>query len=117
MTDKTLKNLVKLSYNNDQLDQESIEQISQRLSRFDLKRFIRLLKDEEKKKEIFVTSAKALTTTDVEKIKKLFPEKRVVTAVDSSMINGVKIIENDEEYKIDLNGTFHDIIRFLSTND
>ncbi|MBA3723781.1 MAG: hypothetical protein H0W89_02690 [Candidatus Levybacteria bacterium] len=114
---KKLKNLVKESYNNGQLDQETVVYIAARLSRKDLKHYISLLKQEEAKHEVLVTSAEKLSSEDVGKIQKLYPGMNVIHSVDKSMINGVRIVENNKEYEINLNRTFHDIIGFLSTHD
>jgi len=117
MTQSTLKKLVEQSYNNDQLDEKTVDQIATHLSRKDLKNFIKLLRANESKKEVYVTSAEKLQESEVKKIQSLFPTKHLVLSVDSSMISGIKIVENDEEYEINLNRTFHDIISFLSKND
>lgn len=115
MIHRTLKNLALMSYNKDLLDEDAVNKIAAKLSRKDLKTFIRLLHAEEKKREVYVTSAAALNKNDKEKIEKLYQNKRVVYAIDSDMVSGIKIVENDEEYEINLNKTFHDIMRFLST--
>lgn len=114
---KKLKELAKQSYKDGTLDQETVQYIADRLSRNELKEYIKLLKQEEAKKEVLVTSAEKLSKSDVEKIQKLYPNKTIITSIDSSMISGVRIVENNKEYEINLNRTFHDIIGFLSRND
>ena len=117
MTQSNLKKLAEQSYTNNKLDQETVNKIAVQLSRKDLKNYIKLLKAQESKKEVYVTSAEPLSDVDLKKIQALFPEKNVVRSLDKSMISGIKIVENDEEYEINLNRTFHDIINFLSKND
>lgn len=117
MNKTTLKKLVKESYKDGKLVQENVEYIADKLSRKDLKQFINLLRQEEAKNDVFVTSAEELSKEDVVKIEKLYPGMNIVRSVDPSMIEGVRIVENNKEYEINLNRTFHDIIRFLSTND
>ncbi len=112
-----LQQLAKQSYNGNQLDQEKVETIANNLDRHSLKEYIRLLKQEEAKHEVLITSVVALSDKELEKIQTLFPGKKLIPTVDSSMISGVKIVDKDQEYEINLNRTFHDIIRFLSTND
>jgi F0F1-type ATP synthase delta subunit len=112
-----LKKLVKDSYTNGQLNQETVELIADHLDRKSLKEFLRLLKREEAKHEVSVTSAEALSKTDQEKLQKLFEGKKLYYTVDPSMITGIKVIENDQEFEINLNRTFHDIMMFLSKND
>ncbi|MGH7204478.1 MAG: hypothetical protein ACREHC_08635 [Candidatus Levyibacteriota bacterium] len=114
---KNLEQLVLESYKDGKLDKETVEYIADRLTRNKLKQYIHLLKDEERKKIIFVTTPKPLTADDKKKITNLFPKKTIVQNIDPKMISGIKLVENDEEYEFDLNQTFHDIIRFVSNND
>jgi F0F1-type ATP synthase delta subunit len=65
---------------------------------------------------VFVTTPKPLATSDREKITQLFPKKKIIEEIDPVMINGIKIVENDEEYEMDLNRIFHDIIRFIGND-
>lgn len=110
------KELVKISYTNGKLDDKSVKAIGEKLNRKLLKEYIKGLKQEEKKSMVFVTTPKPLTTANREKIKKLFSNKRIVEEIDPTMINGIKIVENDEEYEMDLNRVFHDIIRFIGND-
>jgi F0F1-type ATP synthase delta subunit len=117
MTKAIVKKLVEESYKDGALIPEIVEYIASKLSRKDLKVYIKLLKEEEIKKQVFVTSAEALSKADLEKIKQLYPGKTITSAIDKAMISGVRIVENNKEYEVNLNRTFHDIIGFLSTND
>jgi F0F1-type ATP synthase delta subunit len=114
---KKLQKLVELSYVHEKLDPEIVQLIASRLSRHELKQYIKLLKQEEDKKQIFVTSAKPLTNKDKEKIEKRFAGKMVHYSIDPSMLSGIKIVEGDEEYEINLDKTFNYMIQFLSKND
>ncbi len=117
MTRTTIKKLVEESYKDGKLIEEHVKYIAGKLTRNELKEYISLLKAEEIKKQVFVTSAEELSKEDIEKIKKLYPDMQIVTSVDKSMLSGVRIVENNKEYEINLNRTFHDIIGFLSRND
>lgn len=112
-----LKNLVELSYQNGALDQQAVELIAERLDRRELKTFIRLLKNEEDKKIVYVTSAQELDDSSRQMIQRRFPDKKLICAIDRSMINGVRIVEKDNEYEISLNQTFDDIIGYLTKYD
>ena len=117
MDKKKLEQLVQESYKDGKLDQETVDYIADKLTRNKLKQYINVLKEEERKKIIFVTTPKPLTVDDKKKISGLFPKKTIVENIDPKMISGIKLVENDEEYEYDLNQTFHDIIRFVSNND
>ena len=114
---KKLKNLVKESYKNGQIDEETVQYIADRLNRQDLKQYISLLKQEEARHEVIVTSADKLSNEDLGKIQKLYPDMKIHSSIDKSMISGVRIVENNKEYEINLNHRFHDIIGFLSSHD
>lgn len=117
ITKKQLDELVQASYKDGKLDEATAKKIADKLNRHILKQYINLLKHEEKKKMVFVTTPKPLSAKDREKLKALFPKKKVVEQIDPAMITGIKVVENDESYEMDLNRTFHDIIRFISTHD
>lgn len=112
-----IKKLIEESYIDGKLDRETVNYIADRLTRNKLKQYIKLLKEEERKKIIFVTTPKPLSTDEKKKIASLFPGKTIVENIDPKMISGIKLVENDEEYEYNLNQTFHDIIRFVSSND
>jgi len=114
---KQLEELIKASYKNGHLDEKEVKEIADNLNRNMLKAYINLLKLEERKKMIFVTTPKPLTIKDREKIRNLFPKKKLIEQIDPTMIGGIKIVENDEAYEFDLNRIFHDIIRFVKNND
>ena len=109
-----LKNLVELSYNKGELDQQTAEAIADKLDRGELKEYIRLLKQEEDKKLVYVTSAKELQNESRKMIEDRFPTKKIVYAIDETMINGIRIVERDREYEMSLNQTFNDIIGHLT---
>ena len=113
---KLLEQLIEESYAGEQLDEAVVQKVSEQLDRRMLKQYIKLLKSKEQKKLIIVTTPKPLSQHDRERIAALFPEKRLVEHIDAKMINGIKVVNNDDEYEIDLNQTFRDIIRFV-TND
>jgi F0F1-type ATP synthase delta subunit len=114
---KLPKKFLTISYKNETLDDRAVKTIAGHLNRNLLKQYIRLLKQEEKKKVVFVTTPKPLSINDRQKIKKFFPKKEIIEQIDPAMINGIKIVENDEAYEMDLNKTFHDIMRFIGNND
>lgn len=108
--------LLQASYKNGELDDDTVKKIADKLNRNMLKMYISLLKKEEKKKIVFVTTPKPMPSSDRDKIKALFPKKKIFEEIDPQMISGIKIIENDEAYDLDLNKTFHDIIRFVNND-
>lgn len=117
MNKKKLEELVQASYNNEQLDEKTVALIADKLNRNILKQYIAMLKQEEKKHMVFVTTPKPLQRTELEKLKELFPKKKIIEQIDPAMIAGIKIVQNDDAYDMDLNQTFSDIIRSVANND
>ena len=75
---KQIKILVAKSYKNNQLDPKIVSMIADRLNRQSLKQYIRLLKQEEGKKQVIVTSPKSLTDIDKKKLQSQFPGKKFI---------------------------------------
>jgi len=111
-----LQELVQASYKDGQLDEETVKKIADKLNRNMLKLYISFLKKEEKKKIVVITTPTPLNSKDREKIKSLFPKKKIVEEIEPAMIGGIKVVENDEAYEMDINRTFHDIIRFVNND-
>ncbi len=112
-----LRNLVSQSYKDGHLDPELVSMIADHMNRQSLKQYISLLKQEEKKKQVIVTSPKAISSSDQAMLQAQFPDKQMIYVLDPEMINGIQIIDNDREFQINLNKTFHDIISYLSNYD
>lgn len=102
MKKKQLKELVKVSYKGNNLVEENVEKIGGSLSRKELKKYIKALKDWEKKITVVVTMSKAPTTDERNKIENFFNDKKIVYEIDPSLIAGIKIVNNDE-WVYDLN--------------
>jgi len=114
---KKLKSLAALSYENGQLDPQTVDLISSKINRRELKEYIRYLKQIENAKQVMVTVPKQLENKDKEMIRHLFPDKTIVYINDPSMISGIKITSGDVEYEISMNQIFHDIINHISRYD
>ena len=56
MTKKQIRNLALASYTNDQLDNKKVNRISKLLTRFELKEYIKTVKNVEKSKTVTVYS-------------------------------------------------------------
>lgn len=117
MKNNKIKNLVKASYKNEQLDSDTVNKIADHFSRNSLKQYIKLIKQEEGKKQVIVTSPTVLSEKDRDMIQKQFPDKKIVYILDPEMISGIKIVDKDVEYEISLKRTFNDIIDHINNYD
>lgn len=114
---KKIRGLVVQSYKQDQLDPEIVSLVADHLSRHELKQYIRLLKQQENKKQVIVTVPKHMTAEERNMMQKLFSNKRIVYTVDPSMISGIRIVDNDMEYEVSLNQIFQDLISHITRYD
>ena len=117
MHKKKLQALVSKSYKGEQLDGKTVDMLADHMNRQTLKQYINLLKQQEKKKRVMITSPKSLSDADRKTLQDLFPKKKIIYVLDPEMINGIQITDNDKEYEINLNRTFNDIINHLSRYD
>ena len=113
MKKNQIKTFAKKSYKNDRLDPKLVDMIADHLNRQSLKQYIRLLRQEESKKQVIVTSPKSLTDADKKQLQSQFPKKEIIYIYDPEIISGIRIADKDTEYETSLNQTFSDIIRFL----
>ncbi len=114
---KKIQQLVEDSYTGEQLDAKTVDMIADHMNRQTLKQYISLLQQAEKKKQVIITSPKALKEADKKTLQSLFPKKHIIYVLDPEMINGIQVTDNDKEYEINLNKTFHDIIDHISNYD
>ncbi len=114
---RKLQELVGESYRGEELDGKTVEMLADHMNRQTLKQYISLLKQNEKKKQVMITSPKSLKEADKKTLQGLFPKKKIIYVMDPEMINGIQITDNDKEYEVNLNRTFHDIIDHLSKYD
>jgi F0F1-type ATP synthase delta subunit len=112
-----IQGLVIKSYKADQLDPSIVDLIANRLTRRQLKEYIKLIKYQEGKSQVIVTVPKSLTGEEREMIQKLFANKRVLYAVDPVMISGIRIVDNDIEYEISLDQIFQNLMTHVSRLD
>lgn len=117
MKNSKLHQLVLDSYEDGQLDKKTVDTIATQLKRHELKQYVRLLKQDEKKKMVFVTMPTDVTKETQKKIEGLFPGKKIVYEIDPEMISGIKITNNDIEYELSLNQTLHAIMTYLGDYD
>ena len=110
---KQIQKLVLESYKGGQLDSKIVAMIADKMNRQSLKQYINLLKQEESKKQVMITSPKSLSESDKKKLHSQFPGKKIIYVLDPEMISGIRIVDKDTEYETSLNQTFNDIIRFL----
>jgi F0F1-type ATP synthase delta subunit len=114
---KKIAPLVAHSYRNGKLDAETVERVADKMDRRTLKEYLHLLKQEEKKNQVVITSPTPMTEVDRTMLEKTFPNKQMIYLIDPEIISGIQVVNNDQEFEISLNQTFNDIIKYVSKND
>ena len=112
-----IQGLVVKSYKQDQLDESIVDLVANKLTRRQLKEYIKLLKQQASKKQVIVTVPKSLNSEERDMLQKLFNGKKIMYTVDPSMISGIRIVDNDVEYEISLDQIFQNLIAHVSKLD
>ena len=112
MTHKQIDKLVLESYTGEDISAKRVEKITCGISRKDLKMYIRALKNWERKTsvEILIPDEKYKKNINLSMIKSLFPKKKIKYTIDSSLITGIKIINQDMVYDFNLKNTLENIV-------
>lgn len=111
------KNIIKLaqeSINNGKIDQKRVDLISKRLTRTELKDYIKVLKNLTTKNKVYIT----LPTQPSEKQKKefssLFNNKEIVYNIDASIFPGIRILQGDLQYEVSLRNSMQQLLVHLN---
>ncbi len=115
MTKKDIQTLVSQSYTGRSLDEEKIIQIAQALSRSDLKKYIRILKQDQKKKTVYITVSMMPSVKQQSIIQSLYQDKTLVYSIDKSLLIGMKIQEYDIITEYDLKDNLLQLKNYTST--
>jgi F0F1-type ATP synthase delta subunit len=115
MTTKQIKNLAVASYTSELLDAKKVNRVTKLLNRFELKKYIKFLKNLEQSKTVKVIMAKLDTKNGLAKeLKAKFPNTRIEFSEDKSLIAGVKLIDNDNIYDFNLANTFKNLVSYIN---
>ena len=116
MKNKTIKKLAHSSYTNKTLDGTKVNRIAKYLTRGDLKVYIKDLKKIELQKIVKVTIPNEEGIGEIKNyFKKIYPDKKIVVKINQDLINGVRVVEYDNEYEFSLKSLMSSAIK--STND
>ena len=114
MINKLIKQLAVASYTNNKLDQTKVNKIIKNLSRLDLKKYIKAIKNLEKQKVVYVYSSIKLNKLNAQEFKKIFAQKEIVFLEDKSLLAGIKVVNNDIVYENNLSNNFENLVNYLN---
>lgn len=112
MNRQTLKQLVISSYSNGDLDAKKVNKIAGLLSKPEMKLYIRALKNWEKQNKITIEVAND-GGFNVEELQDVFPDKKLVINVDSSLLLGMRLTDNDDLYEMSLKNSLEKITEHI----
>lgn len=111
MNIKKIKELVKLSYKNNILDEKRVKEIADILTRSELKQFINEIKNKEIKKNVIITLPYYPSIDEQKKIQTLFMDKEITYIIDPSLVVGMKVVDNDLVSELSLKDTLESLIK------
>ncbi len=117
MNKKLLKELVLGSYKNGELDNEFVTQIAEKLDRAQLKQYINSLKQAEKLRNVYVESPFKLQKDLVKEFKTKFPDKKIMSHENPSLLAGTKITHNDDIFEMNLKNSLEQIVDNIENYD
>lgn len=112
MTIKLLKQLINYSYNNNLLNPKNVNRIAGLLNRSDLKQYIRAIKIQERKLNIFIDTP-INNVDNKDKFNDIFPDKNITYRNDPTLMLGARVTADDMILDINLNNTLDNIIKFV----
>lgn len=103
MDKKMLKKLIAISYLGKTLDEKKVKAIADRLTRKQLKIYLRALKMQEKRTTTYISFAsETVTAKQKEQFENLFPQKKAVFSIDPRLLLGIRITSDDLVYDLNL---------------
>lgn len=114
MKKKIIKQLVFESYKKENLDEETVYSIADKLNRHELKAYIHELKQHEKMKNVYVSLPYPPTNEEKTALELLFPKKKIAFIIDPTLGVGVKITNNDLITEMNFRDTLEDIITYTT---
>lgn len=115
MSKKLVKKLIDYSYKDNKLNSENVESVVQLLGRRHLNLYIKALKRRERKLSVFIDVP--LNNINVkDKFKEIFPNKKIVWSIKPSLMLGIRIINDDMLFEMNLKNTLDKILSYMREN-
>ena len=114
MNKKIIRKLAEESYTNNILDEHTVNKIATLLSRSDLKKYTKALKNIENKKTVIVYTPLEPQKKIQERIQQVYENKNIKYVQDPTLFVGVKIVDNDLITEINLKNTLQNLLSHLS---
>jgi F0F1-type ATP synthase delta subunit len=116
MDKKQIQKLVEMSFVDNILNQESLNKVIEQLDGSELKEFLRLLTDYEKKSTVYIDHSFELTESNKKQFEDLFLKRKIVYRKNESLVFGIRITDNDMVYDLNMKNSLEQIKDFLRSN-
>lgn len=115
MSIKKIKKLALKSYNENSLNEKILSLVSKKLNKKDLKVYISELKriNESRIVKVYVPNRKILTDRMTKSLSKFFDNKELRIIEEPDLIAGLRIIDNDLIYELNLRDSLENMIEYL----
>ena len=99
------------SYKNGTLNPEIVLAIAEKLTRKELKVYIKAIKLAEKRRSVTIAFASNITNDEQKQLQSLFPGKKLIVTQDPTLLAGIRITNNDDIFEMNLKHELDDIIQ------
>lgn len=113
MNKKKINQLAIISFEKNKINTETVEKITGKLNNKDFREYIKALKRVIAKTNVYVESATELSSQDKKSFEELFKNKSLVFRVNPELILGVRIIEDDMVYNLNIENSIIQIKDYL----
>jgi len=111
---KRIKKIAEGSFINNKLNPKIINLVSKKLKRSELKKYIKALRQIEKKKTIYLILPEITDSKDIEYLlnylKDFYPDKDVEIQKNPKLIAGLKIINDDLVYEYNVKDALNNLV-------
>lgn len=111
-----IKKLAAASYSKKGLDGKRVREVSKKLTRGELKEYIRQLKILEETQSVMVIVAEEYPEIK-RQFEKIFPNEKVIIKKNKELILGTRIVRNYDVYDLSLKNRLENIAEYVSEND
>jgi hypothetical protein len=116
MDKKQIAKLVEMSFVDGVLDEHSVNKAIGQLDGRELREFLKILTEQEKRQQVYIDLTFAIKEGDKKIFRELFPGKRVVFRNDTDLVFGIRITDNDMVYNLNMKDALDQIKSNLRKN-
>lgn len=113
MRKKLINKLIQTSFTNNDLNEKNVYIISDNLSQNELKQYLKALKNEIKKRSVYIDLPFSESNNNLKELNNIFPNKKIVIRKNPSLLLGIRVTNNDDIIEMNLKSQFDDIIEHI----